>query len=94
MIRQILSVLVILAAANPLVLSGMLGARQAVNFVTLLAMAAFLLVNIRPIRSCGPTRRLRQLETGSALLGQFLVSAAASALTVSIPSEGVQSSRI
>ena len=57
MIRQILSVLVILAAANPLVLSGMLGARQAVNFVTLLAMAAFLLVNIRPIRSCGPTRR-------------------------------------
>ena len=49
MIRQILSVLVILAAANPLVLSGMLGTRQAVNFVTLLAMAAFLLVNIRPI---------------------------------------------
>lgn len=46
MIRQILSVLVILAAANPLVLSGMLGARQAVNFVTLLAMAAFLLVNM------------------------------------------------
>ena len=80
MIRQILSVLVILAAANPLVLSGMLGARQAVNFVTLLAMAAFLLVNIRPIRSCGPTRRLRQLETGSALLGQFLVSAAASVI--------------
>ena len=80
MIRQILSVLVILAAANPLVLSGMLGARQAVNFVTLLAMAAFLLVNIRPICSCGPTRRLRQLETGSALLGQFLVSAAASVI--------------
>ena len=58
----------------------MLGARQAVNFVTLLAMAAFLLVNIRPIRSYGPTRRLRQLETGSALLGQFLVSAAASVI--------------
>lgn len=53
MIRQILSVLVILAAANPLVLSGMLGARQAVNFVTLLTLAAFLLVNIRPIRSAG-----------------------------------------
>ena len=64
MIRQILSVLVILAAANPLVLSGMLGARQAVNFVTLLAMAAFLLVNIRPIRSCGPTRR-RQRTAGA-----------------------------
>ena len=80
MIRQILSVLIILAAANPLALSGMLGVRQAVNFVTLLAMAAFLLVNIRPIRSCGPTRRLRQLETGSALLGQFLVSAAASVI--------------
>ena len=60
MIRQILSVLVILAAANPLVLSGMLGARQAVNFVTLLAMAAvtafvcvFLLFKVRTIEVTG-----------------------------------------
>ena len=37
-------------------------------------------MSIWPIRSCGPTRRLRQLETGSALLGQFLVSAAASVI--------------
>lgn len=71
MIRQILSVLVILAAANPLVLSGMLGARQAVNFVTLLAMAAFLLVNIRPIRSCGPTAACGSWKPAAHCWGSF-----------------------
>lgn len=68
-VRRAVSALVLMAAIGGLYTLGF-----GLDLVLLASLAAFLWINIHPLGKGAPTKRLHQLECGSALLQLFLVT--------------------
>lgn len=72
--RRAVNILVLLAAANAVLLYLFLGGGPLGTVACLLLLAGFILVNVQPLRKTAPTRRIHQMTMGCELLKLFLIT--------------------
>ena len=74
-VRRVLNVLILLAAANVLLLLTYFGFGPVGTGLFLALLAGMVFIAVRPMAPIAPTKRIRCLENGCELLRLFLISA-------------------